>query len=376
MSDKNKIHDNCKHVISFCNNLERFLKTLNKTFPEHSRNIKKSWKYFKQTPREKYIIMTVKSMENHIKHISEYDEGIFSEDYKKGKLCLLVGLDFKLIWKVLESDNFGGEDARETTKKHIFNHLQAIYVIAELACNQVSEFNNSMKKQKQFLIDMLKNINMDEALKERIEKLANEENEGNGGGLNMEGMEKLSEIFGGDGFISKLAKDITEELNLGGDGCDNPVEAITELFANDGEKLQELIVKIGDKIEEKISKGEITQEQLTQEAEQMKEKMSGVMGPLDGLSTDPKEYYHKEYSNLSDEEQAKYSGLEEIIDRDQETWSDQDKELYNNFYQQTMSKNTSQMFKNMTNMMAQTAQNGQPEEISSNHDKTEPETDE
>lgn len=342
-SESKKIHNQCKHVISFHNHYTRFLKTLKGSFPELKRTIAKCYKYYKSVSRELYIKKTLECMKDHINHISKYDEGIFSNDYQKGKLNLLIGLDFKNIFKIIESDDFGDDDLRESTKKHIFNHLQSIYVISELALDQMNEFNSAINKQKEFLINMLKNMNMDENLKERIAKLTEEENEssnGSGiGNLNLESLEKLSDIFGGDNFITKLAKDITEDLNLGGDGCTNPVEAITELFANDGEKLQELIVKIGDRIEEKVKSGEITAEQLTKEAEEMKEKMSSVVGDL-GLPNmgNPKEYFEKEFEKLSEENKEKFADIPEFYDLENSEWTEEQTNKFNEFMKVTMSK--------------------------------------
>jgi hypothetical protein len=344
-SEQIQIHDQCKKVIEFHNHLIRFMSIMKGTFPELLKRISKCYKYYKSLPRSKYIKKLLENMSPHIKHISEYDEGIFSDDYQKGKLQFIIGLDFKQVFAIIESEEFGDDDLRDTTKKHIFNHLQSIYVSAQMADMQVSSFNEAMTKQKKFLINMLKNVNIDEQLKEKIEKLAADEDEGSGGGMmGMESLKKLSEVFGGDNFISKLAKDVTDELDLGV-GCDNPVEAITDLFANNGRKLEELLVKVGDKIKEKIDNGDITEDQLVEEANKMKQKMTDVVGPIPETETDPIKFFEAEYSKLDEDDQKKFINIKTIIENNPEhdDWTDTEKEEFQSFSEHCMRKNALNM---------------------------------
>ena len=343
----NSMHDQCKRVVEFHNHLTRFLSVLKKTIPEMTKRVSKCYRYYKSVPREKYIKKVIELMQPHIKHISEYDEGIFSNDYRTGKLCFIVGLDFKQIFNIIESYDFDDE-LRDSTKKHIFNHLQSIYVSAELAVRQVTDFNAAMVKQKEFLINMLKNVNLDEQLKEKLEKIASEEAVGDGSGFGMDSLKKISEIFGEDNFISKLAKDVTDELELG-NGCDNPVESITDLFANNGEKLQELLIKIGDKIEEKVQKGEITQEQLVEEATKMKNRVTDAVGDLPismdmpSPETDPKKFYESEYPKLDEEAQAKYAPVKNVVEKDHETWSEEETNQFQGFATYCLQKSAASM---------------------------------
>lgn len=344
------VHDQCKRVVEFHNHLTRFLSVLKKTMPEMTKRVSKCYKYYKSVPREKYIKSVIELMQPHIKHISEYDEGIFSDDYKTGKLCFIVGLDFKQVFNIIESDDFEDE-LRDSTKKHIFNHLQSIYVSAELAVRQVTDFNAAMVKQKEFLINMLKNVNLDEQLKEKLEKIANEESDESGFG--MDSLKQISEIFDEDNFISKLAKDVTEELELG-NGRDNPVESITDLFANNGEKLQELLIKIGDKIEEKIQTGEITQEQLVDEATKMKNKVTDAVGdlpiPMPSSETDPRKFYEAEYQKLDNESQEKYAGLAAVVEKDNETWSEDETNQFQEFVTYCLQKSATSMMSGLASV--------------------------
>ncbi len=341
-SDK-QIYDKCKKVVEFHNHLIRFLSMLKNTFPEMVKRIGKCYKYYTSVSRATYINKIIMLMEPHIKHISEYDEGIFSSDYVKGKLQFIVGLDFKEIFKIIESDDFDGE-LRETTIKHIFNHLQSIYVLAQMANSQVSDFNAAVTKQKKFMINMLKNVNMDEQLKKQLEKIAEEEaSEENGHG--MDAFKKFGDmfkdIFGDENnFISKLAKDISNDLELG-NGCDNPVEAITELFANNGEKLQELIIKIGDNLKTKIEKGEITQEEITN----MTSKVSNIID-IPVPEEDPSKFFEKEFAKLEEADQEKFKHIKAIIEKDNNTWTDEEQQEFQVFSTHCMKKSASDLMSN------------------------------
>jgi len=287
-------------------------------------------------------------MKPHIKYISQYDEGIFSNDYSKEALKLLPGLDMKKIMQFInESDDYTTEECAKT-KKNIFNHLQSIYIVAELASSQMNKFNEAMDKQKDMMINMLKNLNLDERLKARVEEITKEEEEEeNKNSMSTdEMMKKLGEVLGEDNFVFQLAKDVAEEINMGKDG-DTPVDAINMLFANNGQRLQELIVTITEKIQDRVDRGEITPEQLVEHASQMKERLKKVMGDIPEISkmNDPTQLtqlFSESYEKLSQQEQKEYKDIKELLAKPMGIWNDDEKKRFDEFAKVVFSKQAEQ----------------------------------
>lgn len=344
------VHDKCKQVIAFHNHVVKFFKSLTDACPEFKHNIAKCAKYYRGAERSKYITKTISLMSPHISRIAQYDEGIFSNDYHHGSMKLLPGLDMKEIFTFInESPDFSRSESAEI-KKTIFNHLQSIYVTAQLADGQINKFNTAMNKQKQMLIDMLKNLNLDTTLKERVDQISAEDTRkeaensilnqlmkgmgmatstGGAGGLNLE---KLGELFGEDNFIFQIAKDIADSINMDGDGdsgLNGPVDAINSLFANNGQKLQELIVMISEKIEQKIKNGEIDQDKFMADAHKMRENVEELVGG--GAEGGMNSMFKRNYDELSSELQTKYSDIPGILSRKMSTWTAEEKELFDQF---------------------------------------------
>jgi len=337
-NNKNDLHDKCKQVVVFHNHLYAFFDSLIKSFPEFKRDIAKCLKHYKESDRYIYITKTLKLMEPHVKKFSQYDEGIFSNDYCKDALKLVPGLDVKKIFHLINDS--AGYDKKEImeTKKNIFNHLQSIYISGQLAVNQINKFNTAMDKQKTMLMDMLKNLNLDATLREKVEKLAADEKAtesvaGSGFDIN-----KLGELLGEDNFIFQLAKDVANEINLGNEDLSNPVDAINILFSNNGQRLQELIVTVGEKIEQKVRSGEIDQAKLYEHAQNMKEKLHSVVGNIPGMQgfTDPVEMtkmFAESFSELNDEEQIRFKDAKDLIDNnpDMKSWTDEQKTKFDEY---------------------------------------------
>ena len=332
------MHDKCKQVILFHNNLCNFFKALKGVLPECSTVLKSTIAKYKEIPRVEYITRLKSLMEPHIKYISEYDGGIFTDDYRPGGFELLPELNFKQVWDLLESADFDAA-LRSGTKTKIFNHMQTLYISACMALEQIGSFNKNMEKQKALLINMIENLKMGDEIKKRMEEMKQTEDAaaaksssmpglgalggalggllGGGAGAGLPDFDKISELFGEDNFVFQIAKDIVSELDMGNDELDGPMESIMSLFANDGKKIQDLIVKVGDRLEKKLASGEIDKERLFKDAQQMKDKLSSVAPGLSemmgdaGLNTPIKQHYE----SLSPEDKELYSDIPGILEK-------------------------------------------------------------
>lgn len=343
---ENTMHDKCKNVIIFHNNLSKFFKSLKGVLPEYVENIRDCIKYYKSMSRSSYLEECEALLSPHIEHISQYDDGIFTDDYHSGPLYLLPKMDFREIWNLLEGDDFQDEpDFLTQTKKAIFNHLQTLYVSIQMALSQINVFNKNIEKQKQFLMEMMENLQMDEKIKERVEEMRREEEEAaKSGKKSAFSIGKLAEMFGEDNFVYQLAKDVAEELDMGNDDIGNPVEAITQLFANNGKKLQELILTVGDKIEQKVQSGEIDKERLIKDAKAMKDKLEGFMGKIPGLedminNSGMVGQFTKLYEELQEDEKQHFGYVPELLEKQASEWSDEEKVRFDEFAKYAMEKN-------------------------------------
>ena len=98
---ENTMHDKCKNVVAFHNNLSKFFKSLKGVLPEYVETIRESIKYYKSISRSSYLEECEALLKPHIEHISQYDDGIFTDDYKEGPRYLLPQMDFREIWGLL-----------------------------------------------------------------------------------------------------------------------------------------------------------------------------------------------------------------------------------------------------------------------------------
>lgn len=330
---ENNMHDKCKQVIMAHNNLSKFFKALKGLLPECSATVKEAIAHYKGCTRLQYLTEVQKLLQPHIEYISQYDEALFMDEYVSGPLYLLPRIDFKVIWHLLETEEEFTEDEalQRSSKKTIFNHMQTIYVSTEMALNQISVFNRNVEKQRQFLMDMLGNLKLDDSLKERVEQLKAAEKAAEGeSGFSLG---KLADVFGEDNFIYQLAQDIAKELDLGNDDIENPVDAITGLFANGGKKIRELIVMVTDKVEDKVRNGEIDRDKLMADARKVKDKIKGCVPGLDKMfrSSGMTETYKAKWDGLSDERKQYFTDIPELLERGLLDWTEEENDRFTEF---------------------------------------------
>lgn len=257
------IYDECKDVAIFSKHMMRFfnyvmgIEELREMYP----TIRRGYKFYAKEDKKKYILKLHSIMEPHINLISQYNEGIFSNDYTTTSMKLIPGIDFKLIFNLLP----------QTHKKQMFTHLQTIYISAEMAKNQLCKFGKVLKKQKEFILNMIKNLNIDDTIKEKIEKLEKEEedaeSESSWFNVNFDKLSELKEIFGENNPLTKLIKEIMAEVNTDGISA----EGITNNFAD---KIQKLIRVFLAKIQAKFASGEVSMDSLSKD----------IMGIIDKIS--------------------------------------------------------------------------------------------
>jgi len=167
-------------------------------------------------------------------------------------------------------------------------------------------------------MNMVKNLNMEKDLEDRIKGIIDQEKQENANGFDTEdAMKKLGDLFGEDNFIFDIVKDVTNQINSDDIG-DEPASAINMLFGGGGKKLQELLASVGDKMEQKIKSGELTAEKLQYDAQRTKAKFEQMLPNFGGNDQsnhfDPTKMMEKFIGNqfttlLSKEEQKQYNDV-------------------------------------------------------------------
>lgn len=337
---ENTMHDNCKNVILFHNNWCKFLKSLKGVLPEAGPMVKEAVSHYKKLSRLAFLQELTTLMSPHIKYVSEYDESIFSTDYtcQSPTFYLLPKLDFLNIWSFFENEDFQA-DAKlaSTTKRTIFNHLQILYISASVALEQISAFDKALDKQKEFMMTMLENMNLDDKLKARIEEM--KATELVDGQTNQLDIKKLGELFGEDNFIYQLAKEVSEEMGLGTGEINNPMNTVTSLFANGSKKLKELIITLEDKLTKKVSSGEFTEEKMRADAMKAKEKLSGIVGQIPGLNKllnndSIMSEFREKYATLSESDKERFNKIPELLMKDPLSWTSDDHKYFSLYVQE------------------------------------------
>lgn len=310
------IYDECKDVAIFSKHMMRFFNFIMNISELESMHpaIKRGYKFYANEDKKKYILKLLGIIEPHIELISQYDEGIFSNDYTTTSMKLIPGIDFKNIFSILNQNT----DLHKY-KKQMFTHLQTIYISAEMAKNQLCKFSKVLNKQKAFLFNMVKNLGIDDSIKAKIEQLEKEEAEESADGgdfsswFNIDKLSELKEIFGADNPIAKLLKEIMDEINK-----DNlTAENITHNFA---EKIQKIIKIFLAKIQSKFMSGEVSMETLSSDIEGIIEKVTKIFPAIKEFISP--EMIHKAFFGGSSGKTSKKNNSSNIDSDDTDTDSD------------------------------------------------------
>lgn len=327
----------CAQVIAFNNNFVQLCKDLLGAFPEQAKNIKdcaREYNSLKKSKKTSEFLKTVIDLLGpHISKVSQYDDNIFSDDYQEGPLTLLPHIDFKRIWQIIESDDFESENVAKT-KKTIYNYLQVLYICATQSIAQMEQVKTGLDKQKDFLMNMLKNLDLEERLQGRVDEILEEEE-----GDTVDVIAKISEIFGEDNLLVSVIKEVIEEVNLGND-LNHPVDAITKLMANNGRKLDELIVTLKDKLQKKIKDKGLTPEDIKKDIMKVKDRMTEMISENPELShlkgmmsgeAQMESFMTDHFETLSPEDKERFSGIRDIMKKGIPEWTEQDYDAMNTF---------------------------------------------
>ncbi len=253
MDQKNKNKD---YSELFTATLLETFKILRENHPD-VKYIRKVHGKFIRTERPLYIEYTLKNMNDHIDYICSQDTSIFTDDYSKKPLYLIVGLNFKQSWW----DNLSNEIQEE-----LFIQLQLLYIYG----------SRVLKTNKGQVRDMIENLKIQRDLEEEVAQAEAREKEG--------GQFNLENVFGKNNPMLELVTEVMsdpelrQKLNLPEEGetVDNPVELLRGIFQP--EKLTDLMKTLERTLKVKMAEKDLKEEDLKAGSQKATENMLKQLG--------------------------------------------------------------------------------------------------
>lgn len=257
----------------FNENLKQFLDVIKTNYPDQKDNID-NYYIFDENTKSKYLDEFIKNCNEIGDDISTKNEIIFS----KTKI-VLNSIDFYSIWN--------DESLNEDQKDNIWKYLHTLYIFA---------FEHIKDNDFKTILHELKNIknndNLDNETKtflNIVENLSNKyKNAPNNINADSETDNKKTNIPGipspdiFDGIIGNLAKEIASEIDPSSLNLDNPSVLLESLLSgnfdekNDTSGVVNLVKNITDKIQDKLTSGNLNEDQLFSEAQNVMKKFTNT----------------------------------------------------------------------------------------------------
>jgi len=188
----------------------------------------------------------------------------------------LPDVDFKIL--------FNCDGVTEKTKKTIWKYLQLILFNVVGSIDDKSKFGDAAS-----MFDGIDEKVLQEKLKETMEGIGDLFNDSEEFAFDKtEGMPKVDDIHEHlkgifDGKIGKLAKELAEEISgdfadMVGDGEHGSTQDVIKQMMKNPKKMMDLVKTVSDKLTNKIDSGEITKDEIMQEAGSIMAKMKEMGG--------------------------------------------------------------------------------------------------
>ena len=271
----------------FNENLKQFINVLKKKYPEQKDTIENYYNF--DNPGSKYIDEFLQNCKNCGDDISSKNEIIFSKGSK-----ILNNIDFYSIWNNTDynSDDNESKELNEEQRENIWKYLHTLYIFAyEYRCEKDFKLimNEIKSKDLSTLDEEGKTFrNIIEGLSIQNRKSENED-------LESENCDKkgdkpsipVPDLF--NGVIGNLAKEIAEEIDPSKINLEDPSKLLSSLMngnldeSNDDSGIFDLVKDITGKIQNKLSSGNLDEEQLFSEAQNMMKSFAGGQSGIPGM---------------------------------------------------------------------------------------------
>ena len=271
----------------FNENLKQFIDVLKKKYPEQKENIENYYNF--DNPGSKYIDEFLENCKNCGDDISSKNEIIFSKGSK-----ILNNVDFYSIWNNTDddSDNDESKELSEEQRENIWKYLHTLYIFAyEYRCEK--DFKLIMNELKSKDVSTLDEEG--KTFRNIIEGLSIQNRKPDNSELESEDCDKkasnssipVPDLF--NGVIGNLAKEIAEEIDPSKINIEDPSKLLSSLMngnldeSNDDSGIFDLVKDITGKIQNKLSSGNLNEEQLFSEAQNMMKSFAGGQSGIPGM---------------------------------------------------------------------------------------------
>ena len=271
----------------FNENLKQFIDVLKKKYPEQKENIENYYNF--DNPGSKYIDEFLENCKNCGDDISSKNEIIFSKGSK-----ILNNVDFYSIWNNTDddSDNDESKELSEEQRENIWKYLHTLYIFAyEYRCEK--DFKLIMNELKSKDVSTLDEEG--KTFRNIIEGLSIQNRKPDNSELESEDSNKkannssipVPDLF--NGVIGNLAKEIAEEIDPSKINIEDPSKLLSSLMngnldeSNDDSGIFDLVKDITGKIQNKLSSGNLNEEQLFSEAQNMMKSFAGGQSGIPGM---------------------------------------------------------------------------------------------
>lgn len=270
--------------------LRQFVRNLELNFPNLKKEFADYRKYVKNTKKNKFTKNFYSRLEKFSKEIGDlnYDK----LENNKEPIYFFKNIDFRNIFKKSSDDD----------KKIIMQYLQSLYVILSMIISgeklmkslrttftsaETEQFTEQNTEQN----DNTENFNV---LKDMINSLSEtlEEQQEKSKNLNNNEEKPKSEKTETDkspfSFIEDIASEITNEINISDELKNNenvnPMEIIQKMFKGEDNAFSRILAKVNGKITEKMESGELNQENLMKQTQDM---MGNLQDTMKDMEKDP-----------------------------------------------------------------------------------------
>ena len=269
--------------------IRQFLRSLEEQFPSSKKQIASFRKLMNNTKKNKFIKYVVSKLEPYSHDISHNNTEIFNTDEP---VYLLKYIDFR---------KFFADEVSDENKSIIWQYLQSLYIMGNFILQ-----GNSLLKGLKNLEDNL-NVNdetgasndeanpMNDALKNMFENLQKAQtqkeqtqNDETNTDNNNENTQKTSDNQSNPfGFIEELASEIANEIEIPDDlkkPDAKPSDLFHSIFFSKENHFANMVSKVGEKIQKKMETGELNQEKLFSQTQDI---MSNMQKGLGEMQNDP-----------------------------------------------------------------------------------------
>ena len=272
----------------FNENLKQFINVLKKKYPEQKNTIENYYNF--DNPGNKYIDEFLQNCKNCGDDISSKNEIIFSKDSK-----ILNNIDFYTIWNSIDDeihDNTESKELNEEQRENIWKYLHTLYIFGyeyrckkdfKLIMNEIkSKDISTLDEEGKTFRNIIEGISIQNR-KPNSDELESEESDKN---TNKQGI-PVPELF--SGVIGNLAKEIAEEIDPSKINIEDPSKLLSSLMSgnldenNDDSGIFDLVKDITGKIQNKLSSGNLNEQQLFSEAQNMMKSFAGGQSGIPGM---------------------------------------------------------------------------------------------